>query len=227
MVRTGAAQTLSAEVYCSLRGAILAGEYAPGERLLPADLQQRYGAKPGVIREALARLAAEGLVTLEPNRGFRVMDVSRRSIEELLELRRINEGAALRLSVERRDPNQEASVLAAMAQLRSAQQGTERARAHRAFHRSLLDACPNQRLLSLCASLFESSELYRHWAAAALRRSAHVGGRQQDVEHQAILDAVLAGDADRAVQLHFQHLQRTVELALAYMALRDVADHVL
>jgi DNA-binding GntR family transcriptional regulator len=227
MVRTGDAQTLSAEVYRSLRAAILGGEYSPGERLLYADLHERHGAKPGVMREALARLAAEGLVTLEPNRGFRVIDVSRRSIEDLLELRRINEGAALRLSVEHGDAGHEASVLAAMDQLRSAEQGIERACAHRAFHRSLLSACPNQRLLNLCASLFESSELYRHWSASALRRSAHVGGRQRDVEHSAIMEAVLARDADRAVELHVQHLQRTVELALAYVALRDAADQVL
>jgi DNA-binding GntR family transcriptional regulator len=227
MVRTGEAQTLSAEVYRSLRAAILAGEYAPGERLLPADLIERHGAKPGVMREALARLAAEGLVTLEPNRGFRVIDVSRRSIEDLLELRRINEGAALRLSVEHTDTEHEATVLAAMHQLRSAEPGVARASAHRAFHRSLLAACPNQRLLTLCDSLFESSELHRHWSAAALRRSAHVGGRQQDVEHQGIMEAVLAHDADRAVELHMRHLQRTVELALAYVALRDAAEQLL
>lgn len=227
MVRTADAQTLSAEVYRSLRAAILAGEYSPGERLLQADLQQRHGAKPGVMREALARLAAEGIVTLEPNRGFRVMEVSRRSIEELLELRRINEGAALRLSVEHGAAPHDASVLAAMHELRTAEPGTVRASAHRAFHRSLLSACPNQRLIDLCASLFESSELHRHWSAAALRRSAHVGGRHQDVEHEGIMEAVLARDADRAVELHLKHLQRTVELALAYVTFRDAAEQVL
>jgi DNA-binding GntR family transcriptional regulator len=221
MVRTDAAQTLSDEVYRSLRAAILAGEYSPGERLLPSDLSARHESKPGVIREALGRLAAEGLLTLEPNRGFRVIEVSRRSIEELLELRRINAGAASRLSVEQTDADHAAAALAAMDRLTSAPQGPERGLAHREFHGALISACPNQRLLGLCAALFESSELHRHWSAAALLRPAHKGGRHQDVEHRAILRAVMSRDADLAVELHLQHLERTVELALAYVAFRD------
>ncbi len=221
MVRTDAAQTLSAEVYRSLRAAIMGGEYSPGERLLPADLSERYESKTGVIREVLGRLAAEGLITLEPNRGCRVIDVSRRSIEELLELRRINEGAAMRLSVEHTDAGHASAAEAAMGRLSNAELGEERARAHRDFHGALLAACPNQRLLSVCASLFESSELHRHWSAAALQRPAHRGGRHQDIEHQAILEAVVARDVDLAVERHLQHLQRTVELALAYVAARE------
>jgi len=221
MVRTDAAQTLSDEVYRSLRAAILAGDYSPGERLLPSDLSARYESKPGVIREALGRLAAEGHITLEPNRGFRVIEVSRRSIEELLELRRINEGAAMRLSVDHTDADHATAALAAMDRLTSATQGPERALAHREFHGALISACPNRRLLAVCASLFESSELHRHWSAAALRRPAHKGGRHQDVEHRAILAAVVARDTDLAVELHLRHLQRTVELALAYIAFRD------
>ena len=221
MVRTDAAQTLSDEVYRSLRAAILAGDYSPGERLLPSELSTRHQSKPGVVREALGRLAAEGLITLEPNRGFRVIEVSRRSIEDLLDLRRINEGAAMRLSVEHTDADHAAAARAAMDRLTSAEQGPDRALAHREFHGALISACPNQRLLAVCATLFESSELHRHWSAAALQRPAHRGGRHQDVEHRAILAAVVARDADRAVELHLQHLQRTVELALAYVAFRD------
>ena len=221
VVRTADSQTLSAEVYASLRSSILAGDYSPGERLLPADLCEQRGAKPGVIREALGRLAAEGLITLEPNRGFRVIEVTRRSIEELLQLRRINEGAAIRLSVEHSDDAHASSVRSAMRQLEAANAGVERARAHRTFHGSVLSACPNQRLLDVCAGLFESSELHRHWSAAALSRTPHRGGRHQDIEHQAILDAVVARDAARAEELHLQHLHRTVELALAYIAHRE------
>ena len=221
MVRRGESRTLSADVYDTLRAELLSGTYPPGERLVPSDLCTRYEVKPGVLREALTRLAAEGLTTLEPNRGFRVMDVSRRGIEELLELRRINEGAALRLAVENGGTEYEAAVLAAMHVLASAATGPDRATAHRAFHLSLLSACPNDRLLELCESLFESSELYRQWSAAALRMPAERASRNQDNEHRAIMEAVLAHDSGKAVDLYLQHLQRTVDLALDYVATRE------
>ena len=125
------------------------------------------------------------------------------------------------IGVEHTDADHAAAALAAMDRLTSATQGPERALAHREFHGALISACPNRRLLAVCASLFESSELHRHWSAAALRRPAHKGGRHQDVEHRAILAAVVARDTDLAVELHLRHLQRTVELALAYIAFRE------
>jgi DNA-binding GntR family transcriptional regulator len=66
--------------------------------------------------------------------------------------------------------------------------------------------------------LFEASELYRRWSSDAVRRPARGRTRNQAHEHEAILDAVLARDADRAADLHEQHLRRTVDLALAYVA---------
>lgn len=214
VVRRGQAQTLSADVYEQLRTGLLSGDFAPGARLVPAELCEQYGVKAGVLREALSRLTADGLTTFEPNRGFRVIDVSRSRIEELLELRRINEGAALRLAVDRGSTEHEAACIAAHHRLVGAREPTARARAHHDFHLTLLSACGNQRLLDLCESLFEASELYRQWATAALRAPSRRHGRDQDSEHSAILEAVLAHDADRAVALHEQHLRRTVDLAL-------------
>ena len=225
MVRRGDAQTLSADVYEQVRSELLAGAYAPGARLVPADLCDRYDVKAGVLREALSRLASEGLTTLEPNRGFRVIDVSRRRVEELLEMRRINECAALRLAVERGGPDYEAACVAALHRFRATTSDSpERSLAHRDFHLALLSACGNARLLELCESLFEASELYRRWSLAALRRPARRRPRNQDAEHRGLLEAVLAHDADRAVALHEQHLQRTVDLALDYAASLDDAS---
>lgn len=218
VVRRGGSQTLTADAYEQVRSDLLAGRYSPGERLVPAELADRYGVGAGVLREALGRLASEQLGTLEPNRGFRVLDASRQRIEELLELRRITEGAALRLSVARGDADHQARVLAAHHRMRSAASDTDDGRdAHRAFHLELLSACGNSRLLDLCEELFDASELYRRWSVAALARPQR-RGRAAEGEHRAILEAVLAGDADEAVRLHEQHLQRTVDLALAYAA---------
>ncbi|MCA0329011.1 MAG: GntR family transcriptional regulator [Actinobacteria bacterium] len=218
MVRRGAAQTLLDDVYGRLRAEVLDGAYAPGERLVPADLAVRYGAGAGVLREALGRLASEHLATFEANRGYRVIDASPRRIEDLLGLRRINEGAALRLSIGLGGADYEARALAAHHRMRSAPRDTDVSRqAHHDFHMALLSGCGNERLIALCEDLFEASELYRRWSVAALDRPARAA-RTAGSEHRSILDAVLAHDADEAVRLHEQHLQRTVDLALAYAA---------
>jgi DNA-binding GntR family transcriptional regulator len=64
------------QVHRRLRADILAGVLAPGSRLLFADLGDRYHASMGVLREALTRLAGEGLVDSEPQTGHRVMSLS-------------------------------------------------------------------------------------------------------------------------------------------------------
>lgn len=216
MVRTADAQTLSADVAAQLRAALLSGEWAPGERLMPGALADQFEVGPGVIREALTRLAADQLVINEPNRGYRVMTMDPQQIENLLEARRINECAALRLAVERGDSTWESQVVAAhhrLTILAADATAEERAAAHHDFHLTVIAGCGNDRLVEICETLFRSSELYRQWA----QRSAHApGGRNQHREHSEILKAIIDRDADRAVELHERHLERTVSLAKAY-----------
>ncbi len=52
-----------------MRQAVQEGRYAPGQRLIEADLRREYGVSRGPVREALRRLATEGVVDFVPNRG--------------------------------------------------------------------------------------------------------------------------------------------------------------
>ena len=216
MVRTADAETLSADITAQLRSALLTGAWAPGERLMPGALASEFEVGPGVIREALTRLAADQLIINEPNRGYRVMTMEPQQIEDLLEARRINECAALRLAIARGDRDWESRVVAAHHRLTipaSETTADERAAAHHDFHLTLLAGCGNDRLVEICETLFRSSELYRQWA----QRSTHSPGvRNQHREHSEILKAIIDRDADRAVELHERHLERTVSLAKAY-----------
>ena len=60
----------------AVRTAILRGEYAPGQRLIEADLCDRYGTSRFVVRSALQELSAQGLVEFQRNRGARVREIS-------------------------------------------------------------------------------------------------------------------------------------------------------
>ena len=98
--RTGA-ESLAVDVYDQLRADIFDRRFAPGERLKPAALGERFGVSISVMREALGLLAAQNLVHIERNRGFHVITLSPDALADLTLARKINEGAALRLSVER------------------------------------------------------------------------------------------------------------------------------
>lgn len=223
MVRTADAETLGAGVYEELRSDVLGGRYAPDQRLRPGELAARFGVGAGVVREALTRLAEQRLLVAEPNRGYRVMSIGAQQIQQLVELRRVTECAALRLAAERGDLDWEGRVLAAHHALAEVGEQTDveaKTLAHKGFHLALVSGCGNARLVDLCEELFLESELYRRWAGAAVRRSgAHdLHGEDRAGEHLALRNAALTRDGDLLVGLHEAHLRRTADLALAFAA---------
>ena len=139
-------------VYAHLRDAIMRGDHRPGPSLKPQDLAEKQGVSLAVVREALVRVAGEGLADRLPDRGFAVPSFSDRRRQEMVEARRTVEPVALRVSVERGDVGWEARVRAAHPLLvRTPAHAPEEgeyytaawAEAHRAFHRTLLDGCGN------------------------------------------------------------------------------------
>ncbi|MBE1495407.1 DNA-binding GntR family transcriptional regulator [Amycolatopsis lexingtonensis] len=219
MAKRAGGESLAVSVYTRLRSAILNGELAPGERLKAADLSAGHGVSLSVVREALGLLAAKDLVQVDRNRGFRVTPLSMRALADLTEARAINEGSALRLSVQRGDVTWESEVLAAHHRLAGqpmllpgppVRRNEEWARAHLEFHHTLIKACGNAVLLDVCTRLSDAAELYRAWSGP--------GGeeRHRDVagEHQGLVDAALAHDAELAVARFEAHINRTREILM-------------
>lgn len=137
-------------VYEQLRSDILNGRLAPDERLKPADLSGQFGVSLGVMREALGLLAAHELVRVDRNRAFHVTPLSLDALENLTFIRKLNEGAALRLSIERGGVTWESEILGAHHRMASQSmsrlddptaRNEEWARAHLAFHDALISAC--------------------------------------------------------------------------------------
>lgn len=201
-----------------LRKDIYDRRLAPGERLRPIDLGQRFDVSVGVTREALGLLAASGLVRIERNRGFHVVTLSRASLADLTEVRKLNEGEALRKSVTAGGVGWESEILAAHHRLASepmylpdqpSVRNNAWAQNHIAFHHTLIVACGNPLLLDICARLSDAAELYRAW-------SGNGGESNRDVvgEHLALLEAALAHDAERAVAVFYEHLNRTMQLVI-------------
>lgn len=211
--------TLATSIYGRLRRDILRGVFRPGERLRLDALCDRYeiGATP--LREALNRLSAEELVNREEQRGFRVAPVSLSDLAELTKTLCWITELALRESIRNGDAGwEEAVVLAAHRLSRVPREGEEGYTSfnpeweerHRAFHLALIGACGSRWLIDFYAMLMDRNTRYRYLAFAD-------GSEPRDVEaeHQAIIDAVLSRDADRAVAAANAHLRRTTDSVVA------------
>lgn len=210
--------TRAERVYLALRKDILAGRQPPGSRLPFADLCVRYDASMGVVREALSRLTAEGLVQAEPQLGFRTTPISTADLQHLTEARCAIESLVLREALEHGGVRWESDVLAAHYRLEKTEQmaaddpdrvSEEWADAHAAYHLALLSGCPNPRLLAIARSLRDSAELYRRWSVPLGHEDRDIAG-----ERKGILDAILARDADAAVALLTEHIQHTTRVLL-------------
>lgn len=206
------------DVFQQLRADIFDRRLTPGERLKPMELGERFGVSVGVMREALGLLAAQNLVQIERNRGFHVVRLSHEALNDLTVARKINEGAALRLSIERGGVTWESEVLAAHHRMASeplylpdtsGAHNPEWALRHLAFHYKLIEACGNAVLLEICLRLSDAAQLYRAW-------SGDRGETKRDVvgEHRELMEAALAHDADRAVRLFEEHVDRTRAILL-------------
>ena len=214
-----APHTLATSIYARLRRDILRGVFRPGERLRIDGLCERYeiGATP--LREALNRLSAEELVNREEQRGFRVAPVSLSDLAELTKTLCWITELALRESIGNGAAAwEEAVVLAAHRLSRVPREGEEGYASfnpeweerHRAFHLALIAACGSRWLIDFYAMLMDRNTRYRYLAFAD-------GSEPRDVEgeHQAILDAVLSRDPDRAVAAANAHLRRTTDSVVA------------
>jgi DNA-binding GntR family transcriptional regulator len=211
-------RTHSEDVYNKVRVEILACRYRPGARLKIQDLCDQHQVSNGAVREALSRLASEGLVSLEPQKGFRVMKLSRDALIDLTEARIQIETICLRLAIANRSVDWESGIVASFYKLsRIGERDVEDplrlsekwAQAHAVFHASLVGACPVNHLLRIRTQLYEQSERYRR-ISVPLRRI----DRDVDKEHSAIKDAVLAGDVPLVEDLMRRHLSLTTQILL-------------
>jgi DNA-binding GntR family transcriptional regulator len=211
--------TRTESVLAHLRSDILGGVFEPGQRLPFAELRERYEASAGVVREALLRLADQGLALAEPQQGFRVVQISVDDLRELTEARIEVETLVLRYAVRSADITWESELVAAHHRLERSPQlddsSPERfnddwARGHQEFHNVALSGCPNKRLLGLALSLRDSAELYRRWSLPI----GHDKARDVRGEHKALLEAILARDEEQAVRILTEHIERTTRVLI-------------
>jgi len=197
----------------ALRGAIVDGLYAPGQRLLQQGLARRFGCSVIPIREALQQLAAEGFVVLDPQRGARVAAFDGRMLEEVFGVRILLEGCAIRRAAERMTgeaAERTSRILERMERPRLAP--GEWVQLDWEFHDSLCACADQEYLRKLISNLRRQMEPYLRLDLAKVR-TIDLGRR----EHRRIFQACLRGDPDAAERETTRHLERTVRGFLRYI----------
>lgn len=200
----------------AMRAAILTGDLAPGAKVNLEELRERLDVSLSPMREAMARLVAEGLVSFEDQRGYRITPVTRENLDEVTTLRADLEAAALGHAVARAGLDWESEVLSALHRLERAGGDPAPAKgegnwqaAHAAFHKALVGGCRMPLLTGFCAVLYNLADRYQR-----LLRPAGPDGGAGTGEHRQIAQAAVARDGPRAMALMRAHIERAgAELA--------------
>ncbi|MEA2614856.1 MAG: hypothetical protein QOE72_639 [Chloroflexota bacterium] len=213
--------TRTEAVYDELRRELLdlSGQFEPGQRLKLLPLAERFDASLSVIREALTRLAGQGLLVATPQRGFSVRELCVADLADLTGVRVQVESLALRQALQNGDVAWEAAVVAAHHTLErtpvanpTGEFNEDWSAAHRAFHESLLAGCGSSRLEGIVISLRDSAELYRRWYWAL----THDHARDIAGEHRRLRDLAVTRDSDPAVAVLTEHIERAPRELIVY-----------
>ena len=162
--------TIAETAYRQIRADIIFGRLAPDERLKLERLKTQYGASVSTLREILNRLASEGLVVAEGQRGFEVAPVSPENLREIAALRLLLECHALELSFAVGDMDWEGRVVAAhhkLHQMELRMISGDRSvtkdwkRYDWEFHQALISACGSRTLMETHAAIFDKYLRYQ------------------------------------------------------------------
>lgn len=219
---TGTSISLTDQVMAAIRDAVRSGALVPGELYSTYQVADLLGVSRSPVREALVRLADVGMVQLERNRGFRVVLPEPRQIAEIFHLRLLLEVPAARRAAQRPSTGLKAALTRELDEMRAA------ARAHderlfmqhdQRLHDLILDVSGNERLTGLIDGLRDVTRLLGASTVDRSRSLADIAA-----EHEPIVAAVLAGDADGAAAAQHRHITHTGRLLVAQAVGENAED---
>ena len=205
-------RTTSEEVASRLRQEILRAELRPGTRLRQGAIAARFGVSTTPVREAFALLQAEGLVRIDPHRGAVVFLPSVEDLREYYEIREALEGLAITLAIANLGEALLDELQGLIDRMKQTEDGELWAAMNEDFHRRLYEASGRPRLLSLIRTLRDASSAY-----IRLYVARQVPGQRSDADHQAILDACQAGNAEQARAALAHHMRHTADELARYI----------
>ena len=189
----------------SLREAIVRGDLKGGSRLIQNDLAAQYGVSTTPVREAMRDLATEGLIRFDAHRGAVVHEPDAEERDEIYEMRLLLEPHAMRKAAVRMSDEELAVAQRVHDDAERESDPGHWVDLNRRFHSVFFRAARSPRLEAILNQLRDTSALY---VGLALQRSADAMATGNH-QHQELIDAVRARDADRAADIARRHLMAT------------------
>ena len=195
-----------------LRHDILRGGFEPGLPLRQDEIAARCGVSKIPVREALLQLVAEGLVVLQPNRGFTVAGLQPQEAEEILEIRAVLECQAMRDAMPKMTDADVGRAAVILDQAEATDALDRWSDLNWEFHATLYAPAKRKRLLDLIRQVSNPTDRY----IRVLISNANYRGRAER-EHRAILSACDVRNAEAAAALLDQHIRQTGVLLAAFL----------
>jgi len=208
--------TVGTAAYEQIKRDIIFGKLEPELKLKLGAMKDHYATSISTLRETFSRLASEGFVVAEEQRGFFVAPITREDLIEIADLRILLESTALKTSIELGDTEWEAELVAAYHKLHVTEKhildGDESSvetwkRYDSAFHQALISACNSSNLLAMHAVVYDK---YLRYQMAVLTNR----GAEAVKEHKTMLDAALKRDVSKAQSELTKHVSRGLKHAL-------------
>ena len=205
-----------------LRRDILSGALEPDSKLKLRILKERYGIGSSPMREALAQLAAQGMVQQLSQKGFRVPPLSAAHLLDITRSRQLVEIEAVKLAIEHGGADWEDEIVTSyhlLERLYHRLRGVERPDVHefetrhQRFHRALIAACPLPSVKEFCDQLYVQATRYR-----LLLRRYDFTREVVVAEHRILMRAVLGRDKTEAAKALKAHIGITADVLLAELA---------
>ena len=190
-------------VYQWLREQMRSGGFSPGDRLREVELAVRLGVSRTPIREAIRRLASDGLVEGAPSRGVMFIRLDKQQVREIYSLRAVLEGAAARLAAQHASEGEIALMRELIGSVEDVGNSPEtHGRNNRILHQAICEAAHNRYLMQALTQLSDSLGLLPG-------TTFQIPGRPAEArkEHLAIVAAIEKRDADEAERLARLHIQ--------------------
>ncbi|AJW41091.1 Transcriptional regulator, GntR [Rhodococcus sp. B7740] len=193
---------------------LVSGLYSPGEKLNEAELAGRLGVSRTPVREALLTLATTGVVTVEKNKGARVTEFTRETVEAIYSSRSLLEPHAAKLATGHFSVEELAELRRTAQRMHDivveAEDLPEIARLNNAFHTAVLSKCPNARMAEMAIALLKplvAARTFRKYNAKEISRSA--------AHHLEIVDALECEDAEWVEAIMRAHIRAGCHSATA------------
>jgi DNA-binding GntR family transcriptional regulator len=203
--------------YEYIRSRIIDGTFRPAQRLVEAQLAQDIGVSRNTVKKVLLQIEQERLITIEDNKGARVLSLSIEEIQEYYEIRRSLEVLVVRAAV-RRITDEELmrmrQILVEMVELKKNQDYDNYSKGNRRFHDIIYDASGKTVAVEMIKGI--KMQLIRFQFRTML-----APGRSDNsvLEHQALLDALANRDEEAATLAITRHIDNVVDTIVKYKAL--------